>query len=70
MAYRSNTEILGESPVIIITNKPQIDQMINDLQNYSTGEWKHLSDLTFQHNGTPKANDLSEKLYCLLLHEK
>lgn len=50
MAYRSNTEILGESPVIIIANKPQIDQMINDLQNYSTGEWKYLSDLTFQHN--------------------
>ena len=50
-----NQNIIWNNPISIILDKPQIDQLISDLPNYATGNWKHISNLNFEYAGDIKA---------------
>ena len=55
MAYYSNNSDFSGPKVIILAGKIQIDQLIQTLPSYATGNWQHLYNLEFLYNGVPNA---------------
>lgn len=55
MAYYSNNSDYSGLKVLIHAGKEQIDQLIQTLPSYATGNWQHLYNLVFQYNGEPNA---------------